>query len=99
MRRELQSTLAEARTLPPEELPSLIGELAEISATALARLATPSADVRHDELIDVNEAAKRLSCSRDYIYSNHRRFPFTRRQGRKLLFSSSGLDAYLRKSR
>ena len=100
MRPELEKALEQARNLPPSELPALIGALAEVSATATARLASPPVSTP-DELLDVEQAAKRLHCSPDYLYRHHKKLPFTRqdRVGRKLLFSSNALDAYLRRAR
>jgi excisionase family DNA binding protein len=77
----------------------LIGELAEISATATARLLAPAVEACEERMIDVEETAGRMGVSKDYLYRHHRRLPFARRVGRKLLFSSTGLDLYLRKSR
>jgi excisionase family DNA binding protein len=101
MRQELEAALALARSLPPEDLPALIGALAEVTATAQSRLASPPVEARPDQLLDVNEAAARLHCSPGYLYRHHRKLPFTRpgRIGGKLLFSSSALDLYLKKSR
>jgi excisionase family DNA binding protein len=48
--------------------------------------------------VNVKEAADRLGVSREYLYRNHDKFSFARREGRKILFSSNGLDAHLRKS-
>lgn len=99
MREELQAALSQARTLAPEELPRLLGDLEEIRATALARLARPAVEARPDEMLDVEQAAARMKCSTDYLYRHHRRLPFARRIGRKLLFSSAGLDSYLKRAR
>jgi|SRR5208283_2741237 len=99
MRDALEPVLALAKDLPREELPRLLGDLAEISATANARLTIPGIEARPDELLDVEQASKRLGVSKDYLYRAHGRLPFTRRQGRKLLFSSVGMDSYLKKSR
>lgn len=98
MRRELEIALDLARTLPANELPRLLGDLREIEATATARLASPRIETKPDTLLEVPETAHRLGVSPDYLYRNHARFAFTRRMGRKLLFSSSGLDQYLKKS-
>jgi len=96
MRRELESALMQATALAQAELPRFLGDLEEIRSTALARLATPTAEPLSDELLDVHEAARRLGCSPDYLYHNHRSLPFTRRPaGRKLLFSSAGLREHL----
>ena len=99
MRRELESALIAARTLLQEELPRLLGELEEIRATALARLASPEQEPQLPEsLLDVDEAATRLGVSPHYLYRNHRRFPFTRRMGRSLRFSSNGIEQYIRRA-
>lgn len=99
MRIELQSALHLAGTLAPSDLPRLLGELEEIRATALSRLAGPKVEARPDESIDVDEAAKRLGVSRDYLYRHHSEYRFARREGRRLVFSARGLDAYLSKPR
>jgi hypothetical protein len=99
MRRSLESALSEARTLPAADLPEFLGELETVRIVALARIVAPAAQARPDELLEVREAAYRLGVSPDFVYRNHKKYTFTRREGRKLLFSSNGLDAYLRKSR
>ena len=89
-----------ARELPAEELPELIGQLESIKATAWARLTAPAlATQEHDELLDVETAAERLGVSRDYLYRHSQEYPFTRRQGRKLLFSALGVDKHIRQQR
>jgi hypothetical protein len=98
VRQELQAALDLAGSVPAAELPRLLGDLREVEAVALARLASPPIETK-DELLDVPTAAARLSVSPDYLYRNHRRFPFVRRMGKRLLFSSAGLDAYLKRSR
>jgi hypothetical protein len=97
MRDIMEPVLALAKSLPREELPRLLGDLAEVSATANARLAHPVVEARPDELLNVEETARRMGVSKDFLYRNSRRYPFTRRQGRKLLFSSTGIDMYLRR--
>lgn len=94
--KELQPARELAERLPREELPQFLGELETIRVIATARLASPMIEQR-DELLEVPEAAARLSCSTDYLYRNSKRLPFVRRLGRKLLFSSAGLDAYLKR--
>lgn len=97
MRQELEAALGLARRLPPEELPALIGALAEVSAVATARLAAPAVADAPDTLLEVPEAAARLGISPDYLYRHSKKFPFTRRMGRKLLFSSVGVETYLKR--
>ena len=67
--------------------------------TALARL-TANVDVSssdaNDELVDVNEASRRLGVSASYLYHNSAKFTFTRRIGpRALRFSSNGIEKYI----
>jgi len=96
MRNELQTVMIAARELPAHELPRLLGELEEIRCTALARLTAPApAQSQADELLSAPEAARRLGISLDYLYRHHRDFPFTRRVGRRLLFSALGMGKYI----
>lgn len=81
-----------------EKLPDLLGELEVIRATALMRLSAPIATPdHHDSLVDIETAAERLGVSRDYLYRNSKQFAFTRRMGRKLVFSSRGIDEHIKK--
>lgn len=97
MRDEFQIVLRAARELPVEQLPRLLGELEEVRCTAMARLTMPApAQAQSDELLDVEEGARRLGLSKDYLYRHHSSFPFTRRVGRKLLFSARGIDKHIR---
>jgi hypothetical protein len=96
MRNELQAVLNTVRDLMPDELPALLGELEVLRTTALLRLSAPSTTQPHDELLSVESAAERMSVSTDYLYRRADTLPFTRRMGRKLLFSSLGIDRYIR---
>jgi hypothetical protein len=85
-------------TAAVEDLPDLIGQLEAAKATAWARLAAPTAKPPdHDELLGVAETARRLGISEDFLYRHAEEYPFTRRQGRKLLFSAQGIDRYIRR--
>jgi hypothetical protein len=100
----LKSALARcrdaARDLPASELPDFIGELEAAKATAWARLSAPSPLAQeHDELLEVEAAAQRLGISKDYLYRHHAQYSFTRRQGRKLLFSALGIEKHIRQNR
>jgi uncharacterized protein len=97
MRCELQTVLDSLQKMRPEQLPGLLGELEIIRATALLRLSAPAVPDRHDELVTVQSAAERLGISTDYLYRHADQFPFTRRMGRKLVFSSLGIDEYIRR--
>jgi predicted DNA-binding transcriptional regulator AlpA len=94
----LEPALKDARSLPADRLPRLLGDLEEVRTTALARLSTPAAPVQaSDELLNVAQAAAKLGCSRDFLYKNE--FPFVRRLGRKRLYSRNGIEEYLRKQK
>ena len=89
-----------ARELPAEELPDFIGRLESAKAIAWARLVAPaSGRQEHDELLSAEIAAARLSVSKDYLYRHSQEYPFTRRQGRKLLFSALGIEKHIRQNK
>jgi predicted DNA-binding transcriptional regulator AlpA len=97
MRNELQTVLMAAQELAAGELPRLLGELEEIRCTAMARLTAPApAQPQADELLSAPEASRRLGISQDYLYRHHCDFQFTRRVGRRLLFSALGIDKYIK---
>lgn len=62
----------------------------------MARLTAPAQPSGADELLSVEEASRRLGVSKDYLYRHGSDFPFTRRIGRKLLFSSLGIEKYIK---
>jgi excisionase family DNA binding protein len=100
LRNELQSALAVARQIPQEDLPKLLGELEEIRCTALARLTICApATVRSEELLDVDEAARRLGMSKDHLYRHQSEFSFVRHIGRSVRFSARGIDEYIKTAR
>lgn len=99
MRQELKVELLRiALEIPEEALPRLLGDIEEIRATAAARLFAPASlqPASQDQLLKVSAASERLGISRDYLYRNSKEFPFTRKIGRNLLFSSHGIDQYIR---
>jgi len=98
MNAELQIVLDQARTTPLAEIPRLLGDLMEISATAQARLCTPAlAPAAPDQLLDVRAAASRLGCSVDSLYK--RDWPFVVRVGRRRMYSQNKIEEFIRKSR
>lgn len=99
MRSELQSVLDSLSAMPTERLPELLGDLAQLQAHCMMRLSAPAPIAQSDCLLDVKEAAERLGISAQYLYRHSEQFPFTRREGRKLLFSSLGIDRYIAQKR
>ena len=52
-----------------------------------------------DRLVDINKAAEILGVKVRYLYDHHDRFPFTRRIGRQLRFSTRGITRFLTRKR
>lgn len=97
MRQEIQNLLRAAREFSADDLPGLLGEIEVIRYTALARL-SPAPYIgsgQPDQLVSIAEAARRLNVSQDYLYRHWKELPFTRRMGRRLLFSSSGIEKHI----
>jgi hypothetical protein len=97
-----EALLELAHGLDREQLPALLGRLEQAKAIAFARLAavgTGNGTPPVDELLAVGEAAHRLGVSKDFLYRHHGQYSFTRREGRKLLFSSVGIDRHIRHTR
>ena len=99
MRAELQIVLDSLEQMEREQLPQFLGELETIRATALMKMSAPSPLPQRDKLLTIESAADRMGVSTDYLYRNSKTLPFTRRMGRKLLFSPLGIDAYINRSR
>jgi excisionase family DNA binding protein len=94
---EIQSVLQLAQDLAPDQLPRFLGDLEMARSAAFARLivsrTAPASDP--DRLVAIDEASRRLGVSDDYLYRHSEELPFTRRMGRKLLFSSKGIEKYV----
>lgn len=85
-----------ALRLPRSEAQQLLLRLAPVvTALELAASAPQAAELAEDRILSVEEAARRLDVSRDYLYRHHAQFPFTVRRGRKLGFSTRGLERWL----
>lgn len=97
MRAELELVLKLAADLPREELPALIGALAECTAVAQSRLVASPVQNQPDRLLTVKEVAERTGMSEQFIYRRAQKLPFLVKEktGRALRFSSAGLDRYI----
>jgi excisionase family DNA binding protein len=97
---ELDAVLKIARSTNAEDLPRFLGDLETVRAVAWQRLSTPTPRVQQstEEMVDVHEAARRLGVSTKYLYTNQSRFHFTRHLGRRVLFSATDLNAYIRRN-
>jgi len=99
MRTELQCVLNSVGGMAAEQLPELLGELEIIRATAMLKMTAPPTAQQPDELLAIPTAAERMGVSTDYLYRHAATLPFTRRVGRKLLFSSRGVEQYINRAR
>ena len=107
---DLAALLADPEQIPPEAIPRVVGELERLRTTLLGRFvahksakgpeAGKSEDVEEDQLLTAKEAAKRLGVTADYLYRN-KDLPFRVRlpNSSKALFSSLGIDRYLKSQR
>ncbi len=104
MRQELQLVLTTVRQGPVEDLPRLLGELREVEAAAMVRLMVPAQSSNggvgghhaDEQLLDVEETAKRLTVSEDYLYRHWKKLPFARKYDWGLRFTARGVDEYIR---
>jgi len=100
----LSALLADPRRvaqIPEEEVAQLLLQVAAL-LTALStrpgtRPANRQGDADGDTLLDVTEAARRLSVSRDWLYRHGKRLPFAIQVRHKhLRFSVRGIDRWLK---
>jgi excisionase family DNA binding protein len=96
---ELDAVLSLIEKAGADELFTLCADLEELRLRAHAKLFHPTQPQVEDHLLEVDEAAERLSMSVRWLYANKKRLPFTRQQGRSVRFSSRGISEYLAKSR
>ena len=100
---EIAENPALASHLSPNDVEALLGKNAVVQSVLVSRLlalrASPS-QVDHyangDRLLDVNEAARKLGKSKDYLYRHANDYPFTVRDGRSLRFGDQGIEKFIR---
>jgi excisionase family DNA binding protein len=93
----------QAAGLPVEVARALLARCVLAQGVLVARLLEavgdgvgPSRSDEADQLLTVEEAARRLGVSKDWVYRRAARLPFTVRLGSALRFSAQGLARYLR---
>ena len=88
--------------IPPSEIPGLLVRLSTLLTALAARQAHPATgsdrkpQPNRDANLSVKEASLRLGMSKDWLYRNASRLPFTVRIGRRVLFSAQGLERWSR---
>lgn len=88
-----------------ERIPSLLCWLGALQSALAARLVGASPQLSSagqephgDQLLDVDEAAKRLATSADWLYRHATKLPFTVRLGpRQLRFSAAGIGRWIQR--
>lgn len=63
---------------------------------ATAQPCNGSTHCADERLLDVEEAAKRLEVSKDYLYRHWKKLPFARKYDWGLRFRARGVDEYIR---
>ena len=95
---DLASLLSDPASVPIEQIPAAIGELERIKATLWARLADspPSANGNgEDRLLAVDEAAERLSVTRDLL-RRQKALPFrVEVSPGQLRYSAQGIERFI----
>lgn len=97
---ELETALAQ---VPPEETPTLLGEVERLRARLWGRMMEGAGNPRGsapegaDRLLTVEDASERLGLSKDWLYRHADKLPFSVRIGpRQLRFSAQGIEKYIR---
>lgn len=92
-------TLPDPAAIDVAEIPAVIGQLEAIKAQLYARLAGPVSTAtpaeNSDRLLTVDDVHEQTQLSVRWLYRHADVLPFTRRIGRKVLFSSTGLAKWL----
>ena len=93
---------SEVESIQPEEIPALLCQLTALQGLLTSRLVAAPANrdaskaSEGDVLLDVAEAAQKLGTTRDWLYRNATRLPFTVRLGRRQLrFSARGIGEFI----
>ncbi len=96
-RNEFFDLVGEVSAVSQDQIPAALGALAEADACLRLRLVESPASLaaKEDRLLTVEVVAARLAVAQDYVYRHADGWPFTRRVGRLLRFSASGLAEWL----
>jgi len=86
--------------LSGDECQNMLIKLVSIQPLLLGRIISDNKSgntPQEDTLLTVEQAAKRLNCSKDWLYRNAPKLPFTKRiSPHQLRFSSKGVEKYIR---
>jgi excisionase family DNA binding protein len=86
--------------LSHNDIPALLTQLSAMQTSMTARLVAATHDAAQDSgeesLLTIEEAANRLSVSKDWLYRRTNKLPFVVRVGGRVRFSGSGIDRYIK---
>ena len=86
--------------IPREQIPALLLEIASLQGALAASLLngaeTAGAQGNGDKLLEVKEAAAKLSVTEDWLYRKGSKLPFVVRMGRNIRFSEQGINRFIR---
>jgi len=87
-------------TLSADEAREMLARLVSIQSVLLAKAFSGNESghqPKENNLLDVEQASKRMGCSKDWLYRHSKTLPFVRRVSRRQLrFDPAGIDRYLR---
>ena len=100
---EIADNPALAMHLPFDVVEALLGKNALAQSVLVSRLLALRASpiqaensTGGDRLLDVEETARKLGKSKDYLYRHAGDYPFTVRDGHSLRFSEQGIEKFIR---
>ena len=92
----------ELDALSREDLGALIGHAVGLFLLKMTSPPTPASAPSpvhvietQDRLVNVTEAARVLNMSKDWVYEHWQEWPFARKQGNRIRFSTHGLRKYV----
>jgi predicted DNA-binding transcriptional regulator AlpA len=96
MKEELM--LPDPNEVSEKSIACMMTKLAAMQTALAARLLALASDgdSREDHLLTIDQAAAKLKTSKDWLYRNSSRLPFTLKIGRNIRFSENGLDLWIK---
>jgi excisionase family DNA binding protein len=95
--KQVDLVLPDPAEVSDESIAPVLSQLAAMQTALAAHLLVRASDKEsHDDrLLSIDEAATKLKTSKDWLYRNSGRLPFTLRIGRNLRFSEQGIERWI----
>lgn len=104
---DLAADPGRAAALPADAAERLLTQAHVVEGALLGRLLAArangpaggngQAESSRDRLLSVKEVAQKLGLSEDHLYRHRDEYPFTVREGRRILFSERGIEDWIRR--